>query len=318
MKGLVKENSPRDKEKRKKDNKQKQTEPSELSRLATARNEPSRDESSRVESSHKTNWSSHDPLAMECKIYPKGRHSSAWFRELKSIQARAQWKIYAWRDGFPLPKKRRNAEIRKILNHLNEMHAKDNARGWETERESQRETWYEMSMIWIPLTENNNNEIKQVKNYNCHNSKSHFHCSRAFSRRVWVDMKIIVMQICPPPPLSHSLPLSLSYSANKNHLSLTDVFLFLPALRIRSVAQFLLQLNDLIFNSIARHDGNEKKCKCCWNSCAFPPPHVSLSLSSSLSFCLSLRWNSLAIKVPLCVVRLIMEMPPSAPALFAF
>lgn len=46
MKGLVKENSPRDKEKRKKDNKQKQTEPSELSRLATARNEPSRDESS--------------------------------------------------------------------------------------------------------------------------------------------------------------------------------------------------------------------------------------------------------------------------------
>lgn len=152
----------------------------------------------------------------------------------------------------------------------------------EGERESHRESWYEMSMIWIPLTEYSNNEIKRVKNYNCHNSKSHFHCSRAFSRRVWLDMKIIVMQICSPSPP----PLSLSFSANKNHLSLTDVFLFLPALRIRSVAQFLLQLNDLIFNSIARHDGNEKKCKCCWNSCAFPTTRFlfpSLSLSLSLS-----------------------------------
>lgn len=147
----------------------------------------------------------------------------------------------------------------------------------EGRRDSHRETWYEMSMIGIPLTEYNNNEIKRVKNYNCHNSKSHFHCSRAFSRRVWLDMKIIVMQICSPL----SLFLSLSFSANKNHLSLTDVFLFLPALRIRSVAQFLLQLNDLIFNSIARHDGNEKKCKCCWNSCAFPTtPFLFLSLSA--------------------------------------
>lgn len=119
--------------------------------------------------------------------------------------------------------KQKNAEIRKILNHLNEMHAKDNARGREKKRDSHRETWYELGMIWIPLTEYNNNEIKRVKNYNCHNSKSHFHCSRAFSRRVWLDMKIIVMQICSP---STTLSLSLSLSRQTRIICLWRMFFF--------------------------------------------------------------------------------------------
>lgn len=146
MKRLVKENSPRDKDKNKRGERKtinKQTEPSrvELSRVAPHRTVPQQDETSRAEWSHKTNWSSHDPLAMECKIYPKGRTVPPGSGGLKSIQARAQWKIYAWRDGFPLslrgPKKKwEKAEIRKILNHLNEMHAKDKERERERERES--------------------------------------------------------------------------------------------------------------------------------------------------------------------------------------
>lgn len=208
MKGLVKENSPRDKEnkKKQKDNKQKQTEPSELSRLATARNEPSRDEATRVELSRAikaighpmTHWQWSVKYTQKDGPVPPGSGNSSQYEREHNEKFMLDVMV-----SSPPKKRRRMQKIRKILNHLNEMHAKDNARG----RERDRESWYEMSMIWIPLTEYNNNEIKRVKNYNCHNSKSHFHCSRAFSRRIWLDMKIIVMQICTPlpPPLFRSV-----------------------------------------------------------------------------------------------------------------